>query len=52
MSALQSCESSEYCQSREGKKGIFSRRNSIETVMVPVALDVLKQYFAISEKWA
>ena len=44
------CASSlwEYCQSWEGKKTVFfSRRNSIETVMLSVPLDVLRQYFWI-----
>ena len=41
----------EYCQSREVKKAVFfSQRNSVQTVMVSVPLDVLKQYFGISRK--
>ena len=35
---------------RVKKDSIFSRRNSIETAMVSVPLDVLKQYFGILEK--
>ena len=50
MSALQACESSEYCQSREGKNIFFSLRNSTETVVVSVPLDVLKQYFCAFRK--
>ena len=35
---------------RAAEKTFFSRRNSIETVIISVPLDVLKQYFGISVK--
>ena len=52
MSALRACESvRSIANPREGKKKyFFSQRNSIETVLVSVPLDVLKQYFGIFVK--
>ena len=51
LSALRACESWSLANAGEGKKTVFfSGRNSIETVMVSVPLDVLKQYFGIFVK--
>ena len=46
-SALRARESWSTANPRRIKKTLFSRRNSIETVMISVPLDVLKQYFWI-----
>ena len=48
LSALRACESWSIANPGRDKKTVFfSRRNNIETVMVSVTLDVLKQYFGI-----
>ena len=49
LSALRACESWSIAKTERGKS-IFSRRNSIKTVMISVPLDVLKQYFGIFAK--
>ena len=45
LSALRACESWGIANPRRVENSIFRRRNSIETAIISVPLDVFKQYF-------